>query len=388
MPHHPTWNIRWIKSIGEVDQGQWDRLALPLDTPLLEWPWLHALEASGSIAPPNGWHPLHLTVWQGEDLIAAAPLYLKTHSAGEFVFDHLWVRLASDMDTPYYPKLVGMSPATPVIGYRFLLADDVDREAVQKVMFTAIDAICTRLGITACQFNFVDPEWGAAALKSGYLAWRHQSYLWRNPGYSSFEDYLKPFRSTQRRNIRRERRRMAGEGIAIQTLTGDQIPVDLAGLMYRCYEITNAQFGPWAAKFLNRAFFERIFRAYRHRLLIVAAHNQHAEMPLALSMLVHKGGQLMGRYWGSTRQIKDLHFNLCFYSPIDWAIRNNIETFDPGAGSEHKLFRGFAAIPSLSLHRFYQPDLKAVFQRFIGSVNIVEQDNIDELNQHLPFARS
>ncbi len=388
MPQEKTWTVRWIKSITEVDPSQWDRLARPLATPLLEWPWLHALEASGSIAPASGWHPLHLTLWQGGRLIGAAPLYLKTHSAGEFVFDHLWARLAGDLNETYYPKLVGMSPATPAVAYRFLMDDGVDHDEAQAAMFRAIDTLCSQTGITACQFNFVDPDWSSAAVKTGYLTWRHQSYLWRNTGCRSFEDYLKPFRSTQRRNIRRERRRMDLAGITIRTLTGGQIPSQWAGLMYRCYLNTNTQYGPWAAKFLNCGFFEEIFRTYRHRLLVVTAHRRHADTPLALSMLVHKRGQLIGRYWGSTEQVRDLHFNLCFYAPIEWAIRNGIETFDPGAGSEHKLFRGFGAVLNLSLHRFYQPGLKALFQRYINGINIAEQANIDDLNQRLPFART
>ena len=180
---------------------------------------------------------------------------------------------------------------------------------------------------------------------------------------------------------------MALQGISIQTLRDRQIQPGLAGLMYRCYLNTNAQYGPWAARFLNEAFFEQVFATYRHRLVIVAAFEENSDAPLALSMLIHKGGGLIGRYWGSTRQVKDLHFNLCFYAPIQWAIDNGIEHFDPGAGSQHKLYRGFKAVENLSLHRLHQPRLKALFERFIGGINSVEQANIDELNQHLPYAR-
>jgi predicted N-acyltransferase len=383
-----NWELKWAGSIADIDPSQWDRLALPLETPILEWSWLHALEASGSISPANGWYPSHLTLRQAGRLVAAAPLYLKTHSAGEFVFDHFWARLAGGLNVKYYPKLVGMSPATPAVGYRFLISEDIDHRMAMLTLLGAIDAKCSQMGLSACQFNFVDPQWAEEIQEFGYLAWQHQSYLWSNPGLASFDDYLKPFRSIQRRNIRRERRRMATQGISIQCLTGEQIQPEWAGLMYQCYLNTNAQYGPWAARFVNGDFFKRIFDAYRHRLLIVAAYQNSADIPIGLSMLVFKNSRLLGRYWGSTRHVKDLHFNLCFYAPIQWAIRNGIGQFDPGAGSEHKLNRGFEAVENKSLHRFHDPRLKALFEHFIGGINTLEQANIDTLNQRLPYARS
>jgi predicted N-acyltransferase len=382
-----TMQIRWHQGIGEIDATEWDRLALPLETPLLEWQWLHLLEDSGSIAPQTGWYPRHLTVWQGERLVGAAPLYLKTHSGAEFVFDQWWARWADEEGIDYYPKLVGMSPATPAVGYRFLVDTGAAAPSIQQAMFDAIDHFCLKAGISGCHLLFVDPDWIASAADIGFVPWQHQSFLWRNRGYASFEDYLKPFKSIQRRNIRRERRRMQQAGITIRPLTGDQIPPDLAGLMYRYYLNTNAQYGPWAARYLNAAFFETVFKHYRHRLLLAAAYHPSAgDQPLALSMLLLKGHTLIGRYWGCAVPVKDLHFNMCFYAPIQWAIENRIDAFDPGAGSPHKIYRGFEAVANISLHRFYEPRLKMLFKRFINEINHAEQANIDALNEQLPFA--
>jgi predicted N-acyltransferase len=380
------YTIKWLNAISDIPREEWDRLALQPDTPLLEWQWLHHLEASGSIAPRAGWIPCHLTVWKNHRLQAAAPFYIKTHSDGEFIFDHWWAKLAKDFGIAYYPKLVGMSPVTPAVGYRFLTADEEQAKVLQRVMLHAIDQLCEQNGIPSCHFNFVDPQWQASVHDSGYIAWQHQSFLWRNAGFTAFEDYLGNFKSLQRRNIRRERQRMENLGIEIRALRGEQIPADMAGLMYRYYLNTNSQYGPWAAKYLNRSFFERVFEDYRHRLLIMAAYDRiRGDKPLALSMLLTKGRQLIGRYWGSGTSVKDLHFNMCFYAPIEWAIANRIETFDPGAGSQHKIYRGFKAVANTSLHRFYDSRLQALFLRFIDRVNQMESENIELLNASLPF---
>lgn len=381
------WTARWHQTITEVDRDQWNRLAEPLQTPLLEWEWLHQLESSGSISPRRGWHPCHLTFWNKKKLVAAAPLYLKTHSQGEFVFDHWWAKLAADYGINYYPKLVGMSPATPAVGYRFLVAPGQSQYHTTTKVLEAIDARCKSLGVTACQLNFVDGKWHASLPQNGFLAWEHQSYLWANPGWKRFNDYLAVFKSSQRRNIRRECAQMDRQGIDLRIYTGEQIEPDMAGLMYRYYLNTNAQFGPWAARFLNADFFNGIFRHYRHRLLLIAAYPESQEKkPVALSLLLVKEGHLIGRYWGTAAQIKDLHFNMCYYAPIRWAIANNIQTFDPGAGSPHKIQRGFKAVTNTSLHRFYDLRLKAMFEQLIPEVNQMEQANINALNASLPFA--
>ena len=379
------WTVRWLDSIDEVDRGQWDRLALPLSSPLLEWQWLHDLEASGSISPRYGWQARHLTLWEGRELACAAPLYLKSHSDGEFIFDHWWAQLAAEYGVDYYPKMVGMSPATPSVGYRFLMAEGVDQPRLMRGMLSALDQYCREKQLSCCHLNFVDVPWFAGFPSTGFVGWRHQSFLWKNLNFGSFEDYVRTFKSSQRHNIRRERSRMERQGITIRTFTGDEIPPGLGGLMYRYYLNTNERYGPWAARFLNGAFFQRIFQDYRHRLLIIAAFKGASGVPIALSMLLVKDRHLIGRYWGCEEPVRDLHFNMCFYAPIQWAIENGIRTFDPGAGSPHKIFRGFEAVANTSLHRFYDPRLKSIFEQLIDRVNGMEESAIDALNRQLPF---
>jgi predicted N-acyltransferase len=383
----PAITIRWVEQMSHVDPVAWDRLALPLETPFLEWEWLHQLEVSGSIVPENGWLPHHLTVWRDDRLVAAAPLYIKANSAGEFVFDHPWARVASRIGIQYYPKLVGMSPVTPVIGYRFLMASGVDEKRLTRAMAKEIDRFCAANRIAGCSFLFVDPAWGRCLAGLGYTGWLHQSYAWENPGFESFDDYLAVFNANQRRNIRRERRAMAKAGISLSALAADQIPADFIPLMYRFYESTNDRYGPWGCKYLTPEFFDGIYRHYRHRLVLLAASEaERLREPVAMAMLLFKEDRLYGRYWGCRRPLDALHFNTCYYSPIEWAIQKGIRRFDPGAGSTHKLRRGFKAVGNYSLHRFYDPRLAQIMAIHMDDINAAEQEQIDSLNASLPFS--
>ena len=175
-PSSPT--IRWVTQISEIDREAWDALALPLKTPFLEWDWLWLMEASGSAAARAGWIPRHLTVWSGSELLAAAPLYIKTHSAGEFVFDQAWADVAGRLGLDYYPKLVGMSPFTPLIGYRFLMAPGVDETQLTGLMIEEIERYCRRERLSGSSFLFTDPQWAEFMEARGYTPWVHPSFSW------------------------------------------------------------------------------------------------------------------------------------------------------------------------------------------------------------------
>ncbi|HSH70541.1 MAG TPA: GNAT family N-acetyltransferase [Deferrisomatales bacterium] len=378
--------FRWLRSIAEVPKDAWDSLAGALDVPILEWEWLRQLERSGSVRPETGWVPLHLTLWRGTELVGAAPLYAKAHSEGEFVWDHAWADVARRLGAPYYPKLVGMSPATPITGYRFLVAPGEDEGRLTDLLLGAIDVLCRETGLTGVSFPYADPTWQGCLVERGFLAWRHQSYGWENPGLADFEQYLAAFTRGQRRNIRRERAAVAGAGVAVQSRTGREIrPADLRA-MYRFYARTNARFGPWAAKYLSAEFFTGLGDGYRHRLLLFAAYREGREDPLAMSLLLTKGQGLYGRFWGSDEQVDGLHFELCYYAPIQWAIEHGVRRFDPGIGGEHKVRRGFRAVPNHSLHRFTDPRLQAVMAANLEHLNAAEQSRIEALNRAIPLA--
>lgn len=382
-----SYQIRWIQRISEIDRDVWDALAKPLSTPFLEWDWLRLMELSGSTTAKTGWLPHHLTVWSGRKLLAAAPMYIKGHSAGEFVFDHVWADVASRLGIAYYPKIVGMSPFTPMAGYRFLISAGENELELTTVMVDEINRLCLHYGMSGSSFLFVDPGWHQDMLNQGYFGWRHQSFTWKRQGYKTFDDYLAVFNSNQRRNIKRERKSLEKQGIFIKMLAGDDIPRSFLPIMYRFYEGTNDKFGPWGCKYLTKAFFEGLYQHYRQRLLLAVAFDRHdPSLPLGMSLLVTKRDQIYGRYWGCDRQVNSLHFNACYYAPIEWAITNGIQRFDPGAGGTHKIRRGFTAVSNYSLHRFYNPGLFGIMQKHIDEINRLEQKQIDALNHELPFA--
>lgn len=385
----PRYSLSWINKIAEIPQSAWDALAQPLKTPFLEWEWLNNLETSGSATGKTGWLPNHLTVWRDRQLIAAAPLYLKGHSYGEFVFDHQFADLASRLGVEYYPKLLGMSPFTPAEGYRFLIAPNEDEDELTELMVGAIDHFCNRNHISSCNFLYADPEWRLLMERHGFSSWLHHSYIWQNQGYQTFDDYLKDFNANQRRNIKRERKAMEKVGLQLKTLTGDEIPKPLFPLMYSFYSDTCDKFGWWGSKYLTRKFFEGLYSHYRHRVLFVAAyHARDDRQPVGMSFCLTKGDQLYGRYWGCFQEFDCLHFNACYYTPIEWAIANGIQTFDPGAGGHHKKRRGFPATPNHSLHRFYDHRLSQILCSYMKEVNERALQEIDAINRGLPFTQS
>ncbi|MCG8366350.1 MAG: GNAT family N-acetyltransferase [Pseudanabaenales cyanobacterium] len=383
----PCYSISWIRRIDEIPQQSWDALALPLSTPFFEWEWLRNMETSGSAVAKAGWMPNHLTIWREGTLVAAAPLYLKGHSYGEFVFDHQWADLAQRLGIEYYPKLLGMSPFTPAEGYRFLIALGEDEEELTALMVEAIDQFCDHNHISGCNFLYVDPGWRLLMERFGFRPWLHHSYIWQNQGYQTFDDYLVGFNANQRRNIKRERKSVDKSGLRLEALTGEAIPKSLCSLMYAFYGDTCDKFGWWGSKYLTRKFFEQLYPNYLHRVVLVAAYQEGGSQPVGMSFCLFKGDRLYGRYWGAVEEFNHLHFNACYYKPIEWAIANGIQTFDPGAGGRHKKRRGFPATPHHSLHRFYQPRLQQILTTYIEEVNEMEQRQIEAINNNLPLKR-
>ncbi|KPQ37097.1 MAG: hypothetical protein HLUCCA11_04025 [Phormidesmis priestleyi Ana] len=360
-------------------------MALPLPTPGLEWAWLNNMETSNSTGPKTGWLPNHLTLWHDETLVAAAPLYLKGHSYGEFVFDHQWAELAERLGISYYPKLLGMSPFTPAEGYRFLIAPSEDEAEVNKILVSLIDDFCRKHDISGCNFLYVDPDWQGQMESLGFHKWLHHSYVWRNRGFSRFDDYLAQFNANQRRNIKRERKSVEKAGIHFKVHTGEDLTPAMCLKVYDFYSDTCDKFGWWGSKYLTREFFQQLYPVWRDRTVIFAAYTAESSDPVGMSFCLRKGDRLYGRYWGSFEEYNNLHFSACYYEPIEWAIANGIQTFDPGAGGRHKKRRGFPATPNYSLHRFYSPELNQILGNYIGRINAAEQCQIDEINAGLPI---
>ncbi|NEQ98153.1 MAG: N-acetyltransferase [Cyanothece sp. SIO2G6] len=387
------YSLTWVSHVADISQQRWNQLAIALKTPFFEWEWLNAMEVSGSVIARTGWQPQHLVVRAGDEVVAIAPLYVKGHSYGEFVFDQQWADLAYRLGVEYYPKLLGMSPFTPVEGYRFMIAPGHDEPTITRLMVEEIDRFCQSNQIVSCNFLYVDPEWRSQMESFGFIGWLHHSYIWRNHNYATFDHYLGQFNANQRRNIKRERKAIGKAGLQMKVWGEGEIPSPLYAKMYEYYSDTCDKFGWWGSKYLTRHFFEHLEECFAHHILFVTAYQEDGpysqpDNPLGMSFCLYKGEQMYGRYWGSAEEIDCLHFNACYYTPIEWAIAQGVQTFDPGAGGRHKKRRGFPATPNHSLHRFYNDRLKLILSRYINEVNQLEQQEIESINNDLPLKQS
>ena len=371
--------------MADIPEAQWHALVSAEPLPFYSWSWLVGLERSGSVVPRQGWQPCHLGLWQGDQLIAAAPLYLKGHSYGEFVFDQSFAQLAAQLGQRYYPKLLGMSPVSPVVGYRFFTAPGEDAAALTALMLELIDAFCREHQIFSCNFLYVDPAWQPLAEAAGCATWLNQQSLWGNQGYGDFNAYLASFNANQRRNIKRERKAVQAAGLQVTAVVGEDISAALITRMHGFYEQHCARWGPWGSKYLTEAFFDHAAAELRQHLVLFSAHRGDPEQPVAMSLCVHTDTHLWGRYWGSDEEIENLHFEVCYYAPIEWAIQRGIQHFDPGAGGSHKRRRGFLARSHASLHRWYHPRFDAIVRRWLPEANAEQLHEIEAINAELPF---
>ncbi len=386
-------DIQWLEGMSQVKPQEWNSLA-GASMPFLSWEWLHLLEASGSVGLNTGWLPFHLAVRRDGKLVGAAPLYIKGHSMGEFVFDQVWAEAAVRFGVRYYPKLVGMSPFTPVTGYRFLLdaqstampADD-PKEAILSAMYGAVDGLVRRVGLSGASFLFADGQFAADARRKGYGKWEHQTFLWENRGYQAFDGYLSRLNANRRRTIRRERRELADQGVTVRFVGQEGFTPELLALAHALYARTNRKFGLYSCKFLTQEFFNGLLGPAGASVLLGLAEKPGERDPLAMALFVRQGERLWGRYWGARRDLRFLHFELCMYAPIEWAIAQGIRLYDPGMGGSHKASRGFVSHPGVSLHRFAHPGLDLLFTRNIDHINELERAYMDEMNSLVPVRK-
>jgi len=299
------------------------------------------------------------------------------------VYDFGFAEAAQSRSTPWYPKLVGMCPATPSTGWKVFIRPGEDVAELEAQWFAEAAALGQRLGCTSLQANFTEPEW-SDPLPGPWHRWTHQHFLWTRNGHETFDDYLADFDKNQRRNIRRERQSLADRGMAVKIVSGDEIPESWFGLMGQLYDRTNDQFGPWAAKFLQPPFWAAL-GAIRPLLSFSATFQGADPLPVALGFLLGKNGRLVGRYWGEREHVADQYFNVCYYGPLEHAIAQGYTDFDPGAGSELKVRRGFRSHRNVSLHRFFDPDAERLFASNLARINRQEAGRIEALNNALPF---
>ncbi|MBF5046259.1 N-acetyltransferase [Aggregicoccus sp. 17bor-14] len=342
-----TPRLRLLAGIREVPAATWDALVGADAPPFLRHAWLLALEESGSASSETGWEPMHHTLWRGEQLVAAAPAYRKFHSMGEYIYDFGWAGAASRLGIEYYPKLLVGVPLSPATAPRLLVAAGEDVPALQDALAQALRASAEEEGLSGLHVIF-PPEAEAARLEAHGLARRLTlQYHWRNPGYATYADYLSRFDSKRRAQLKRERAAAGFQGITIRTVKGEELTAAHARLAYDFYESTNEKHS-WGQIQLNRDFFLRVFRTMRDAVELVVAEREGRVIAGAFN--VASRTRLYGRYWGALEEHPFLHFNVCLYHSVDECIQQGREAFEPGAGGEHKISRGFLPTGIHSAH--------------------------------------
>jgi predicted N-acyltransferase len=294
--------------------------------------------------------PMFLGLYEDDLLVAAAPAYVKGNSEGEFVFDHGWARFAEGrLRIEYYPKLIVAVPFTPATGPRLLVAEGCERPAIVRAFATGLQAVCEKLGLSSAHVLFPARE-EAEALAGAGLVHRHGlQFHWRNAGYRDFDDFIARFPSKRRNQIRRERREVARQNARLEALRGDELSSDLVDVMFEIYKSTVQKYY-WGRQYLNRAFFHDVCRRMGDRILVVLARDSTNGRPIAGAFNLLGRSALYGRYWGALEERPFLHFNVCYYFGIEQCIERRLELFEPGAGGEHKLARGFEPAVTHSVH--------------------------------------
>jgi predicted N-acyltransferase len=353
--------VRVHPSIREIPASEWDALDGASAAPFLSHAWLEALETTGCVGAEAGWLPYHLSLRDDGRLVAAAPAYLKDNSEGEFVFDWAWAGAAERAGIAYYPKLVVAVPFTPATGARLLVADPAERPALLPVLGSVLRRIVAAGKLSGAHVLF-PTETEAVGLAEAGLAHRYGlQFHWRNHGYKTFDDYLGRFSSKRRNQIKRERREMEKQGLALTTARG-RIAPDVIDAMYGFYLSTVEKF-TWGRQYLNRAFFEEICDKLAGRIEIVLAREGQRIVAGAFNLLGET--TLFGRYWGAAEERPFLHFNVCFYHSIDECIERGLAAFEPGAGGQHKLVRGFEPSITHSAHHLAHPGLDRAVREFL-----------------------
>ena len=366
---------RVIDDLATIGEATWNALVAKSGrgNPFLRYEFLHALHLTGSAAPRSGWEVQYLTLWRGERLRGAVPLYRKHHSYGEYVFDWAWARAYQQHGIEYYPKWLAAVPFTPVPGARLIAPDAVTRSALAEALLSHARSS----GLSSLHVLFAPSDEIEALADSGLSTRRAVQFHWFNPGYTSFDDYLASLAQPKRKKIRAERRKVSTENICFEKKTGKDIRETDWNLFVRCYETTYA--AHYSTPYLNRRFFLQIGESMPDNLLMVTAHRD--ERPIAAALALFDDQRLYGRYWGSIEFVPCLHFETSYYQMIEFAIERKLEVFEGGAQGEHKLARGFAPVTTYSSHWLAHPTFADAVERYLQRESGGIEAYVDELNE-------
>jgi len=369
-----------VARIEDIPRADWNRLR-GTHNPFLRHEFLAALEYHGAVAPETGWAPQHLALFDDGELVGAAPAYLKSHSWGEFVFDFAWADAYARHGLEYYPKLVVAVPYSPVNGPRMLLAPDRPAAALRRALADGASALAGQLGLSSVHWLFTEPADAEALTAAGYQLRLGCQYHWTNPGYADFDTFLAGLTSKKRKNIRRERRRVAEAGIVMRTVHGDAADAGLWERLHGFYAKTFQEHGN--LPLISRRCFQAIGEHLGDRVVLFVA--EAAGEPVAGAICLRSDDTLYGRYWGCRDEIDGLHFETCYYQGIDYCIRHGLLRFEPGAQGEHKVARGFLPTLTRSAHHLDDPRFRAAIGDFLARERRAVEDYADALTMEGPY---
>ena len=375
-------HVEILPGLSRVRREQWDAL-VPARYPFLRYAFLRALEDHGCLGERYGWLPRHIAL-RGPDgaLAAAAPLYLKFNSYGEFVFDWSWAEAYRRAGRTYYPKLVSASPYTPATGPKLLVAENAPMGTQDRLVEEAL-SLARKLQVSSLHWLFT-PETETARLEGlGMHRRTGCQFHWRNPGYRDFADFLASFTSAKRKKVVRERRRVAEQGIRLERLHGDEATEAQWATFHRLYESTFDKRGGWAT--LSRDFFLAMAEQMPGSVLLVAAYDGPRMVAAAFDLV--GSDSLFGRHWGCFADYHSLHFEACYYQGLEYSIERGLLRFEPGAQGEHKISRGFLPTPTWSTHWIADPEFASAIGRYLNTESEGMAEYIEEMGEHSPYRR-
>lgn len=375
-------DIRTLSTIDQCSPEQWDGLFAD-DYPFLQHRFLSLLESSGSACTTTGWAPKHLLLEQGGKAVAALPLYQKSHSWGEYVFDWAWADAYDQHQLAYYPKLLSAVPFTPATGPRLGLASTVKAMDVIPHLIPVIDQIASQLSASSWHLLFPDQALSANLNQMGLMQRTGVQYHWINTDYRDFNDFIDRFNSRKRKNLNRERRSISQQQLKVQRLTGEQITPDWWAFFYQMYQRTYLKRNG-SGGYLTEAFFQQLGQVMADQLMMAVAEDQQGNK-IAAALFFYDSHTLYGRYWGCLQECDSLHFELCYYQGIEFAIEQGLARFDAGAQGEHKIKRGFEPVETYSFHRIKHPGFSEAIERYLSQEKTQIQRYIEEARQQLPY---
>lgn len=363
MPHesdHAQLSAEFITSLDQIPATQWNRIT-GTDYPFLRHEFLYGLEQTDCTTAATGWQPCHLLLRDHGSLAAVMPLYLKSHSYGEYVFDWSWADAWRQSGLAYYPKLVTAIPFTPATGPRLCAAPEQDSGRCLQAAVAAIQKLARQRQISSWHLLFPEEAVSQTLLDAGLHRRAATQFHWFNDGYRSFDDFLATFNSRKRKSLNRERRRVAEQGLVLKALAGPEIGLQEWEQFHRFYQLTYAKRSGHGG-YLTRDFFLDTAAGMGEQVLMVLAY--HGTRAVAGALYFRSSDTLYGRYWGCEQEFDSLHFEACYYQGIEYCIANKLARFDPGAQGEHKIQRGFRPITTWSNHWIADPKLSAAVGDF------------------------